>query len=73
MALPCTMLVLTLPLLITALLPYCVRLPWRVSSFPPHQPLPPLGYCYVEDVVAVDGGGCTEFRQVRAPLPTPRV
>ncbi|KAI0722127.1 hypothetical protein C8Q72DRAFT_787517 [Fomitopsis betulina] len=63
MALPCTMLVLTLPLLITALLPYCVRLPWRVSSFPPHQPLPPLGYCYVEDVVAVDGGGCTEFRQ----------
>ena len=67
MALPCTMLVLTLPLLITGLLPYRVRLPCRVSSFPPRQPLPPLGYCYVEDVVAVDGGGRTEFRQVRSP------
>ena len=65
MALPCTMLVLTLPLLLTGLAPYRVRLPWRVSSFPARQPLPPLGYCYVEDVVAVDGGGRTEFREVR--------
>ncbi|TFY54708.1 hypothetical protein EVJ58_g8701 [Rhodofomes roseus] len=63
MALPCVMLVLTLPLLITGLFPYRVRVPWRVSSFPPRQPLPPLGYCYVEDIVAVDGGGCTHFRQ----------
>ncbi|KAH9914926.1 uncharacterized protein B0H18DRAFT_1125210 [Fomitopsis serialis] len=63
MALPCVMLVLTLPLLITGIFPYRVRVPWRVSSFPPRQPLPPLGYCYVEDIVAVDGGGCTQFRQ----------
>ncbi|KZT63282.1 hypothetical protein DAEQUDRAFT_770748 [Daedalea quercina L-15889] len=64
MVLPCIMLVLTLPLLVTGLFPYHIHAPWHISSFPPHQLLPPLGYCYIEDIVAVDGGGCTEFRQL---------
>jgi hypothetical protein len=63
LALPLVILTLTLPLLITGLFPHRIRLPARVSSFPHWEPLPPLAYCFVEDVVAVDGGGCTEFRQ----------
>jgi hypothetical protein len=57
------MITLTLPMLITGLFPHKIRLPARISSFPHYEPLPPLAYTYVEDVVAVDGGGCTEFRK----------
>jgi hypothetical protein len=63
MALPCVMITLGLPLLITGLFPHAMRLPVRVSSLPPGRPLPPLAYMYVEDVIAVDGGGGNEFRQ----------
>jgi hypothetical protein len=65
MALPCVMITLTLPMLVTGLFPNRVRLPLRVSSFPHWTSLPPLAYCYIEDVVSVDGDGLTEFRQVR--------
>jgi hypothetical protein len=64
LALPCVMITLCLPLLLTGLFPHMIRLPIRVSSFPHWTPLPPLAYVYVEDVIAVDGGGATEFRQV---------
>lgn len=63
MALPCTMITLCLPMFLTSLFPHKIRLPLRVSSFPKYEPLPPLAYTFVEDVVAVDGGGLTEFRQ----------
>ncbi|KZV99780.1 hypothetical protein EXIGLDRAFT_723859 [Exidia glandulosa HHB12029] len=63
MSLPCTMIVLTLPMLLTSLFPHKLKVPFRVSSLPTWQPLPPFAYFFVEDVVAVDGGGCTEFRQ----------
>jgi hypothetical protein len=62
-ALPAVMIILCFPLLVTGLLPHKIRLPIRVSSFPHWTPLPPLAYVYVEDVVAVDGGAATEFRQ----------
>ncbi|CAL1713904.1 unnamed protein product [Somion occarium] len=45
------------------LFPSHFRLPFRVSSFPPHHLLPPLTYTIVEDVIAVDGSGKIEFRQ----------
>ncbi|KAH7103854.1 hypothetical protein BKA62DRAFT_615405 [Auriculariales sp. MPI-PUGE-AT-0066] len=63
MSLPLTMIVLTGPMLLTGLFPHALKVPFRVSSLPSWQPLPPFAYFYVEDVVAVDGGGCTEFRQ----------
>ncbi|KAF7972460.1 hypothetical protein HWV62_17948 [Athelia sp. TMB] len=63
LALPLTMLALTLPLLLTGLLPDTLRFPLRVSSLPAWKPLPPFAYFIVEDVLAVDGGGCTAFRQ----------
>jgi len=63
MSLPLTMIVLTFPMLLTGLFPHKLRVPFRVSSLPSWRPLPPFAYFYVEDVVAVDGGGCTEFRQ----------
>jgi len=63
MALPCLMITICLPLLITGLFPHRIRVPFRVSSLPPYEPLPPLTYTYVEDIIAVDGGGGLEFRQ----------
>lgn len=39
------------------------RAPVRVSSLPRGVPLRPAIYSIIEDVVAVDGGGGTEFRQ----------
>jgi len=63
MSLPLTVIVLTLPMLLTGLFPHKLKVPIRVSSLPVWQPLPPFAYFFVEDVVAVDGGGCTEFRQ----------
>ncbi|RDX46825.1 hypothetical protein OH76DRAFT_1406679 [Lentinus brumalis] len=38
-------------------------MPFCVSSMPPWTGLPPAVYTLVEDVLAVDGGGCVEFRQ----------
>lgn len=63
MALPCVMLIVCLPLLITGLLPEKIRLPFRVSTLPLGEPIPPYAYTLVEDVVAVDGGGLTDFRR----------
>ncbi|KAK7676645.1 hypothetical protein QCA50_020388 [Cerrena zonata] len=63
MALPCFMLAFCIPMFISGLFPSHFRLPFRVSSFPPRHPLPPLTYTLVEDVIAVDGGGGLEFRQ----------
>ncbi|KAF7794958.1 hypothetical protein EIP86_006101 [Pleurotus ostreatoroseus] len=63
MALPCLMLVFCIPFLISGIWDRQIRLPIRVSSLPPREPLPPLTYTIVEDVVAVDGGGGLEFRQ----------
>jgi len=63
MALPCFMLVMCIPMLISGLFPNHFRMPFRVSSFQPGHVLPPLTYTIVEDVVAVDGGGLLEFRQ----------
>ncbi|KAF2266322.1 hypothetical protein CC78DRAFT_154358 [Lojkania enalia] len=40
-----------------------VRAPCRISSLPVGAPLRPGIYAYIEDVVAVDGSGGTEFRQ----------
>jgi hypothetical protein len=57
------MLVLCLPLFITSLFPHTIRMPVRISSIPHRQPLPPLGYVFVEDIIAVDGGGGSTFRQ----------
>lgn len=62
MTLPCTMIMLCMPLLITGLLPHVIRVPLRISSFPPYERLPPLVYTFVEDIVAVDGGGLNTFR-----------
>ncbi|KAI0820472.1 hypothetical protein BC628DRAFT_1422959 [Trametes gibbosa] len=62
-SLPCFMITFCLPLLITGIWPHKLRLPFRVSSMPPYTGLPPAIYTMVEDVVAVDGGGCVEFRQ----------
>jgi hypothetical protein len=63
LSLSLTVIVLTLPMLLTGLFPNKLKVPFRVSSLPSWKPLPPFAYFYVEDVVAVDGGGCTEFRQ----------
>jgi hypothetical protein len=63
MSLPIVLITLGLPLLVTGLFPNKLRLPVRVSSLPPGAPLPPIAYMYVEDVVAVDGGGMQSFRQ----------
>ncbi|KIJ27518.1 hypothetical protein M422DRAFT_190877 [Sphaerobolus stellatus SS14] len=62
MALPCLMITICLPLLLTGLFPHRIRMPFRVSSLPSYEPLPPLTYTYVEDIVAVDGGGGLQFR-----------
>jgi len=40
-----------------------VRAPCRISSLPIGAPLRPGIYAYIEDIVAVDGSGGTEFRQ----------
>ncbi|KAI0755392.1 hypothetical protein C8Q80DRAFT_1266854 [Daedaleopsis nitida] len=63
MSLPCFMIAFCFPLLLTGLFPHRLTMPFRVSSMPPRTPLPPAVYTLVEDVVAVDGGGCVEFRQ----------
>ncbi|KAK7527410.1 uncharacterized protein IWZ02DRAFT_429800 [Phyllosticta citriasiana] len=39
------------------------KAPMRISSLPAGSPLRPGIYSIIEDVVAVDGGGGTEFRQ----------
>ncbi|KAI0769802.1 hypothetical protein C8Q74DRAFT_1271293 [Fomes fomentarius] len=63
MSLPCFMIAFCFPLLITGLFPHRLKMPFRVSSMPAYTGLPPAAYTLVEDVVAVDGGGCVEFRQ----------
>ena len=63
MSLSCFMIAFCFPLLITGLWPHKLKMPFRVSSMPPWTGLPPAAYTLVEDVVAVDGGGCVEFRQ----------
>ncbi|KAI0632540.1 hypothetical protein C8Q77DRAFT_931967 [Trametes polyzona] len=63
MSLPCFMIAFCLPLLITGIWPHKLKVPFRVSSMPPYTGLPPGVYTMVEDIVAVDGGGCVEFRQ----------
>ncbi|KAI1794749.1 hypothetical protein LXA43DRAFT_994067 [Ganoderma leucocontextum] len=63
MSLSCFMIVFCFPLLITAVWPHKLKMPFRVSSMPPWTGLPPAVYTTVEDIVAVDGGGCVEFRQ----------
>ncbi|TFK85733.1 hypothetical protein K466DRAFT_587853 [Polyporus arcularius HHB13444] len=63
MSLPCFMIAFCFPLLLTGLWPHKLKMPFRVSSMPPWTGLPPAVYTLVEDVVAVDGGGCVEFRQ----------
>jgi hypothetical protein len=40
-----------------------VPAPCRISSLPMGAPLRPAIYAYIEDIVAVDGRGGTEFRQ----------
>jgi len=62
MALPCLMITTCLPLLLTGLFPHRIRVPFRVSSLPPREPLPPLTYTYVEDIIAIDGHGGLAFR-----------
>jgi len=62
MALPCLILFFCLPLLITGLWPHRIKMPVHLSSLPAYTPLPPLTYTLVEDLVAVDGDGCVEFR-----------
>ncbi|KAI0357323.1 hypothetical protein OH77DRAFT_1519268 [Trametes cingulata] len=63
MSLPCFMIAFCVPLLITGIWPHKLKVPFRVSSMPPYTGLPPGVYTLVEDIVAVDGGGCVEFRQ----------
>lgn len=63
MALPCFMLTFCIPLLLTGIWDRHLRIPFRVSSLPPRQLLPPLTYTITEDIVAVDGGGGLAFRQ----------
>ncbi|KAI0647655.1 hypothetical protein C8Q79DRAFT_999291 [Trametes meyenii] len=63
MSLSCLMICFCVPLLITALWPHKLKVPFRVSSMPPYTGLPPAVYTMVEDIIAVDGGGCVEFRQ----------
>lgn len=63
MSLSCFMIAFCFPLLITAIWPHRIKMPFRVSSMPPYTGLPPAVYTLVEDIVAVDGGGCVEFRQ----------
>lgn len=63
MALPCFMLTFCVPFLITGIWDRHLRLPFRVSSLPPLELLPPLTYTITEDIVAVDGGGGLAFRQ----------
>lgn len=63
MSLSCFMIVFCFPLLITSVWPHKLKMPFRVSSMPPWTGLPPAVYTIVEDIVAVDGGGCVEFRQ----------
>ncbi|KZV65720.1 hypothetical protein PENSPDRAFT_655511 [Peniophora sp. CONT] len=63
MSLPCIMIAMGLPLLVTGLLPHKISIPFRCSSLPAGRPLPPIAYMFVEDIVAVDGGGGQEFRQ----------
>lgn len=63
LALPCFVLVFSIPLLVTGMYAERIRIPFRLSSMAPHTPLPPFTYMLVEDVVAVDGGGCRAFRE----------
>ena len=63
MSLSCFMITFCFPLLLTGIWPHRLKMPFRVSSMPPWTPLPPAVYTLVEDIVAVDGGGCVEFRQ----------
>jgi len=50
-------------LLVDALRFLGVPAPCRISSLPVGAPLRPGIYAYIEDIVAVDGSGGTEFRQ----------
>ncbi|KAH9851653.1 hypothetical protein C2E23DRAFT_732778 [Lenzites betulinus] len=63
MSLSCFMIAFCVPLLITGIWPHKLKVPFRVSSMPAYTGLPPAVYTMVEDIVAVDGGGCVEFRQ----------
>ncbi|KAH9925374.1 uncharacterized protein BXZ73DRAFT_103258 [Epithele typhae] len=63
MSLSCFMIAFCFPLFLTGAFPHRLKMPFRVSSMPPWTGLPPAVYTLVEDVVAVDGGGCVEFRQ----------
>ena len=62
MALPCFILCFSIPLALTGIFDRRIRVPFRVFSLPAYQPLPPLTYTLVEDVVGVDGGGHLAFR-----------
>jgi hypothetical protein len=42
---------------------FAIPAPFRISSLPKGAPLRPALYSIIEDVVAVDGSGGTEFRQ----------
>ena len=50
-------------LLLDALRLLGVPAPCRISSLPVGAPLRPGIYAYIEDVIAVDGSGGTEYRQ----------
>lgn len=50
-------------LLVDILRVFNIRAPCRISSLPVGALLRPGIYAYIEDVVAVDGSGGTEFRQ----------
>lgn len=63
MALPCFILCFCIPFALTGIWDRRFRAPFRVSSLPAYQALPPLTYTIVEDVVGVDGGGRLAFRQ----------
>ena len=39
-----------------------IRVPFRIGSFPAGSTMRPLIYYLIEDIVAVEGGGCTEYR-----------
>lgn len=57
------MITFCLPIAITGAFPHRLRVPFRVSSLPPCEPLPPITYTIIEDVIAVDGNGMVDFRQ----------
>ncbi|KAK5107447.1 hypothetical protein LTR62_001245 [Meristemomyces frigidus] len=50
-------------LLVDILRYFRVPAPWRMSSIPRHAQLRPGIYSFIEDVVAVDGSGGTDYRE----------